>query len=479
MVYILQYYPPTERQEVYMDRPALPKILVIDDEPEICWIMKKVLSENGCEAHTAFNGEQGMDMAEAVSPDLVFLDMKLPGVDGLEVLQRLKSKNPSLPVIILSAFDNVSAAVKAMKLGAYDYISKPLNIDEMLITLKNAMNTTQLINEVENLQRQIKKHDSLIWSCASMQKVIDLVDRIAPYEVTVFIRGESGTGKELIAEYIHQHSQRAKEPLVSIDCSALPENLVESELFGYEKGAFTGAHTDKPGRFELAHGGTLFLDEIGNLPVTTQVKLLRVLQERCMHRLGGKKEIEINVRLITATNTDIEKAIQQGLFREDLYHRLNEFSLYLPSLRERQEDIELLVQHFISRFNPQFEKSVKQVSPEAMNFLKTYAWPGNVRELMNVIKRAVIMAQETIEFQHLPIETFQARQTPIQEQAAPIPSDNPIRPLKEICQEVARRVERETISRVLQETRWNKVKTARLLQINYKTLFNKMRELGI
>jgi DNA-binding NtrC family response regulator len=458
------------------------RILIIDDEPEICWIMKKVLSEKGYEVFTAFNGEQGVEQVAQTVPDLVFLDIKLPGIDGLEVLRQVKEKYPSLPVIILSAFDDVNAAVRAMKLGAYDYISKPLNVDEMHITLKNALKTRELMREIKDLKKKIqgKKQSNTVWSCPGMQKVMDLVERIGRYDVTVMIRGESGTGKELIAETIHNQSLRSENKIISIDCSALPHNLVESELFGYEKGAFTGANESRPGRFEMAHGGTLFLDEVGNLPVQTQMKMLRVLQERKLQRLGGKQEIEIDVRLIIATNTDLEKAMQTGQFREDLYHRLNEFTIQLPPLRERQEDITLLLQHFMEHFNQQFDKSVHAIAPDAMEFLRSYSWPGNIRELMNVMKRAVVMANDTIEFNHLPMESFQKTRPTANISMQPLTLENhPIRPLKEICQEVARKVERETISRVLQETRWNKVKTARLLKINYKTLFNKMRELGI
>ncbi|MCK5241442.1 sigma-54-dependent Fis family transcriptional regulator [bacterium] len=465
-----------------MKKQLKQRILIIDDEPEICWIIKKVLSEKGFDVFNAFNGEQGIEQVAEVDPDLVFLDIKLPGIDGLEVLRQVKEKHPTLPVIILSAFDDVNAAVRAMKLGAYDYLSKPLNVDEMQITLKNALKTRQLMIEIKDLKKKIKnkEQENMVWSCPGMQKVMDLVERIARYDVTVLICGESGTGKELIAESIHNQSLRSEQPLISIDCSALPENLVESELFGYEKGAFTGANESRPGRFEMAHGGTLFLDEIGNLSIQIQMKMLRVLQERKLRRLGGKHEIEIDVRLITATNTKLEKAMQGNQFREDLYHRLNEITIQLPPLRERQEDIRLMLQHFLERFSRQFNKSVHTIAPDALEFLQSYSWPGNIRELMNVMKRAVVMANDTIEFTHLPMESFQKTRPPANISMQPLTSVNhSIRPLKELCQEVARKVERETISRVLQETRWNKVKTARLLKINYKTLFNKMRELGI
>jgi len=465
-----------------MIEQSVQKILIIDDEPEICWIVKKVLSEKGYDVHTAFDGERGLEVVDAVMPDLVLLDLKLPGINGLEVLERVKERHAKLPVIILSAFDDVSAAVRGMKLGAYDYISKPLNVDEMLITLKNALKTSQLITEVDKLKLQIAKNEqeSMIWSCPAMQRVMEMVDRIAHYDVTVLIRGESGTGKELIAQYLHCHSPRAPQPLVSIDCSALPETLVESELFGYEKGAFTGANESKAGRFEMAQGGTLFLDEIGNLPLSTQVKLLRVLQERSLVRLAGKREIPIDVRIITATNVNLEEAMQSGRFREDLYHRLNEFTVTMPPLRDRGEEVELLAKHFLARFNQEFNKEIQGFAPEVYQAMREYHWPGNVRQLMNVVKRAVVMSSEVIDLTHFPAEVTRTPASPAAgPEADPLPKNQAIRPLKEICQEVSRKVEREAILRALQTTRWNKLKTARLLKINYKTLFNKMKELGI
>jgi len=464
-----------------MNQQSAKKILVVDDEPEICWIVKKVLVDEGFEVELAFDGERGLEVVEQMEPDLVLLDLRLPGIDGLEALKQIREQRAKLPVVILSAFENVGAAVRAMKLGAYDCISKPLNVDEMLITLKNALQTSELISEVDYLKQQIasRKQENMFWSCPEMQKLMSMVDRIACYDVTVLIQGESGTGKEIIAEYVHAHSARAQKPFVSIDCGALPASLVDSELFGYERGAFTGAHERKLGRFELAQGGTLFLDEIGNLSSAIQVKLLRVLQERKLQRLGGKGEIGIDVRIITATNSELEQAIQAGSFREDLYHRLNEFRLQLPPLRERGEDTELLARHFLERFNRQFGKSIQAFSPEVWNVLKQYAWPGNIRELMHAVKRAVVLASDTIEVQHLPPEILEHRPQPqVLSDPEPQPSAA-LRSLKEICQEVSRRVERETIVRMLEETRWNKVKTAKLLKINYKTLFNKMKELGI
>jgi DNA-binding NtrC family response regulator len=460
-----------------MSESTAATILIVDDEPEICWIVKKALSDEGYDVSTAFTGEQGLKTASLLRPDLVFLDMKLPGLDGLEVLRQLKNRRRDQTVVILSAFDDVTAAVRAMKDGAYDYLCKPLNLDELRITVKNALQTSRLQKEVTQLKGQIARREGpvLVWSCPAMQQVVETVERIAPYDVTVLIRGESGTGKEVVAAYLHAKSPRADKALVSIDCSALPQNLVESELFGFERGAFTGAQESKPGRFELAQGGTLFLDEIGNLPLAVQIKLLRVLQERRLQRLGGKREIAIDVRVVAATNRSLEEAMAAGQFREDLYHRLNEFTVKLPPLKARGDEIDLLAHHFLGQFNRQFSKTVTGFAPEVTAWFREYPWPGNVRELINTIKRALVMAEHTIELQHLPTEHLAS----VRPDAPPAEGPAPVRPLKEICQEVSRRVERETISRALQETRWNKVKTARLLRINYKTLFNKMRELGI
>lgn len=463
-----------------MNATANKKILVVDDEPEICWIVKKVLVDEGFDVELAFDGERGLELVDRERPNLVLLDLRLPGIDGLEALRHIKSNHGDTPVIILSAFDNVGAAVRAMKLGAYDYLSKPLNVDEMMITLKNALKTSDLLSEVDFLKQQIatQQQENLIWSCPAMQKVMEMVDRIARYDVTVFIQGESGTGKEIIAEYIHSHSHRAAKPFVSIDCGALPESLVESELFGYERGAFTGAHERKLGRFELAQGGTLFLDEIGNLSPAIQVKLLRVLQERKLQRLGGKGEIEIDVRILTATNVALEREMARGAFREDLFHRLNEFRVQLPSLRERGDDRDLLARHFLERFNRQFRKTVRDFSPEAWEIIRRYPWPGNVRELMNAVKRAVVLANDIVEAGQLPPEICEHRPVPAAPLAAAATGAS-ARSLKEICQEVSQRVEREAIVRTLEETHWNKVQTAKRLKINYKTLFNKMKELGI
>ncbi len=465
-----------------MTSSLAPKIVMIDDEPEICWIVKKILEENGFKVETAFNGERGLDTVKTLQPELVLLDIKLPGIDGLETLQRLKAMEKNLLVIMVSAFHDITAAVKCMKLGAYDYINKPVNIDELLITIKNALKTKRLESEVNELRDRIAKktQDKMIWSSPSMEKIIAMVDHIAPYDVTILIQGESGTGKELIAEYIHTRSARFEKPLISIDCSALPETLVESELFGYERGAFTGANESKPGRFELAHEGTLFLDEIGNLPMRTQVKLLRVLQERKIQRLGGKEEKPIDVRLITATNTNLLKAIEAGQFRDDLYHRLNEFNVMLPPLRKRQGDPLLLANYFLEQFNHQFNKQVTGFSPEVIAMIEQYTWPGNIRELMNSVKRAVVLTQDRVEKEHFNLDRLPNHAQPMHEpERLPVLDLQQIRPLKEICQEVARKVEKETIIKVLEETRWNKLRTARLLKINYKTLFNKIKELGI
>lgn len=465
-----------------MPEPPGTRILIVDDEPEICWIVKKVLVENGFSVELAFNGERGLEIVDRTCPNLILLDLKLPGMDGFEALRRLRTRYDRLPIVILSASDQVGTAVRAMKLGAYDYLSKPLNVEEMLITLKNALRTSDLLSEVDLLRQQIAagRQEDLIYASEGMQKIMDLATQIARYDVTVLIQGESGTGKELIAEYLHAHGPRAGGSFVSIDCGTLPESLVESELFGFERGAFTGAQQRKPGRFELAQGGTLFLDEIGTLTPVTQVKLLRVLQERKLQHLGGRNEVDIDVRILTATNTDLEHALRAGRFREDLYHRLNEFKLEVPPLRARGEDIDLLTRVFLKRCNRQFRKQVNDLTPGAWATVRSYSWPGNVRELMNAVKRAVLLAEDLIDVPHLPPEVLgrPARTEPAASSA--VPSAEPAdRSLKEIRQEVCRRVERETIIRALQDTHWNKARAAKHLRINYKTLFNKIKELGI
>lgn len=457
------------------------KILVVDDEPEHCLVVSQALNSAGYQTVVAHDGPRAIDLVRKQRFDLHLLDIRMHPIDGLQVLQDIRSQRPEAQAIMLSAFADVDIAVKCMKLGAYDFLSKPINLGELLITVANALKSIELQHEVETLRTQLEiqqSPDQLLGESQAIQELLKTIEQIAHHNLTVMIRGESGTGKELTARALHTLSQRSQAPFVSVDCATLPETLVESELFGYERGAFTGANERKPGRLEMANGGTLFLDEIGNMSLALQAKLLRVLQERSLTRLGGKSAVPLDIRLITATNLDLKQSIAQGGFREDLYYRLNEFPLRLPPLRERGDDIATLAQFFLARFNAEFGKQVRDFAPATLACLRAYAWPGNVRELQAAVKRAVILAAGTVYPEHLPPEIgagpggresgFTVR-TP----------DAEIRPIKEVAREVVAQVERELILRALDRARGNKIKTARWLGIDYKTLFNKLKQYGI
>ena len=460
------------------------KVLVVDDEPENCFVVAKALEDEGMLPLVAYSGADALEMLEADHQiQLVLLDIRMPGMDGVEVLARIRERDLDLPVVIISAFEQVSTAVNCMRLGAYDYLTKPLNIHELKITVANTFRTLKLQHEVTRLRSEIDKRrglEQMVGSSPAVQKVVALIQRVAQHDISVLITGDSGTGKEVVAEAIHGLSPRRDKPFICVDCTALPEHLVESELFGYEKGAFTGAQERKPGRFELAHGGTLFLDEIGNLPPNAQMKLLRVLQEREVTRLGGKQAFPVDVRVLAATNSDLKVMMKAGTYREDLFHRLNEFSIHLPPLRERGGDVELLAAFFLHRFNGQFKRQVSGFSPAALACLRAYPWPGNVRELHNAIKRGVVLAESLIEPSHLPpeVRTAEGLEPPSAggEPASAMPLSGEIPPLKEATQLAVARVERELITRALQSTQNNKMQAAKLLKIDYKTLFNKLKE---
>jgi DNA-binding NtrC family response regulator len=455
------------------------KVVAIDDEPEIGWLITRILEEEGYRALVTDNGREGLELIRRERPDVVLLDLRLPEMDGLEVLRRVREFDQEQMVIILSAFESFEVAVQAMKLGSYDFLTKPINVEEMKITLKNALNTRQLEHEVRALKRQVaqtREAAQLVGDCPAMRELARQIELASRHGISTLVLGESGTGKELIARAVHFQSSRAQAPFVSIDCSTIPENLVESELFGFERGAFTGAQERKPGRLELADGGTLFLDEIGNMPRGMQMKLLRVIQERTIVRLGGKDPIRIDLRLIAATNQDLRQAIAQGRFREDLYYRINEFPIRVPPLRERGDDILILAKHFLDKFNAEFNKDVREITPEAQARLLGYAWPGNVRELQGVVKRGLILAGGAIGVEHLPPEIAgERRDLPFIIRTRP----DEIRPIKEVSREVVAQVEREMIQRALERSQGNKIKTARWLGIDYKTLFNKLRQYGL
>jgi DNA-binding NtrC family response regulator len=377
----------------------MPTILIVEDEAKMRRLLELNLGEDGFSTLSAGDAESGLKLLRENSVDLVVTDLKLPGMNGLEFLQTIKRQNAAIPVVVMTAFGSVETAVEAMKAGASDYVLKPFSLNEMRMVIHKELDVHKLREENRSLREALGKryaHPNVVARSAKMQEVLATVDRVAPTNSTVLLGGESGVGKDLIARAIHEKSRRAAGPFIKINSTAIPENLLESELFGYEKGAFTGATASKPGKFELADKGTLFLDEIGDVPPATQVKLLRVLQEREFERLGGTRTVKVDVRLIAATNRDLREALEQGTFREDLYYRLNVVPIDIAPLRQRKEDIPDLVNLFISSFAGDSGKPVEGITPEAMQILVNYHWPGNVRELQNIIERACALAKGTV-----------------------------------------------------------------------------------
>lgn len=370
-------------------------ILIADDEPNIRRVLEAMLSREGYTVLTAENGRKALEQASTTSVHVLISDLIMPDMMGVELLQKVKEKHPHCSAIIVTGYGTIKSAVEAMRYGAYNYLQKPLDNYEVLQTLKGALEHHTLLSQSIEIKTQTRaefKMDNIIGSSASMQEVYRIVQRVADSRATVLIRGESGTGKELIARALHVNSPREKRPFVAVSCAALPDTLLESELFGYEKNAFTGALTAKPGRFELANQGTLFLDEIGDIPPTTQIKLLRVLQEWEFERIGGTKPMKVDVRLVTATNRDLEKAVAEEKFRQDLYYRLNIISIFLPPLRQRLDDIPLLAEHILAKYSKQNDRRMTGLHPDTLVLMQNYTWPGNVRELENAIERAVVLS---------------------------------------------------------------------------------------
>jgi DNA-binding NtrC family response regulator len=377
----------------------MPSILIVEDEAKMRRLLELNLGEDGFTTLSAGDAETGLKLLRDNSIDLVLTDLKLPGINGLEFLQSIKHQNAALPVVVMTAFGSVETAVEAMKAGASDYVLKPFSLTEMRMVIHKELDVRKLREENLSLREALGKryaHPNVVARSPKMQEVLATVERVAPTNSTVLLGGESGVGKDLIARAIHEKSRRASGPFIKINSTAIPENLLESELFGFEKGAFTGAVASKPGKFELADKGTLFLDEIGDVPPATQVKLLRVLQEREFERLGGTRTVKVDVRLIAATNRDLREALEQGTFREDLYYRLNVVPIDIAPLRERKEDIPDLVNLFISRFDDESRKAIEGITPQAMQILVNYHWPGNVRELQNIVERACALAKTDV-----------------------------------------------------------------------------------
>ena len=371
-------------------------ILIIEDEAKMRRLLELNLDEDGFKTVSAPDAETGLRLLASEQVDLVLTDLKLPGMSGLELLQAVKRQNATLPVVVMTAFGSVETAVEAMKAGATDYVLKPFSLAEMRMVVHKELDVSRLREENRSLRQALGEkysHPNIVAGSPKMQEVLAIVERVAPTNSTVLLGGESGVGKDLLARAIHEKSRRASGPFIKINSTAIPENLLESELFGYEKGAFTGANTSKPGKFELADKGTLFLDEIGDVPPATQVKLLRVLQEREFERLGGTRTVKVDVRLVAATNRDLRAALEEGTFREDLYYRLNVVPIDIPPLREHKEDIPDLTNLFLSKFCRDSGRPVTTISPEATNLLLSHHWPGNVRELQNIIERACALAK--------------------------------------------------------------------------------------
>ncbi|MGO0122904.1 sigma-54-dependent transcriptional regulator [Desulfothermobacter acidiphilus] len=453
----------------------MPKlVLVVDDEKSVCEALKDVLEESGYSVVTATSGREALEKVNLFRPRAVLLDIRMPEMDGIKVLQAMRERHPGVPVILMTAYSDTQTTINAMRHGAFEYIVKPINLDELLSTLTKATTVAEPLVAVGKGE-VVPRPGTLIGCSPAMQEVYKTIGRIADSDVTVLIEGESGTGKELVAEAIHYNSSRQNQPFVKIDCTAIPENLLESELFGHEKGAFTGAHTRKPGKFELGDGGTVFLDEIGDISPALQAKLLRFLQEKAFERVGGTETRRVDVRIIAATNRNLEERVKSGLFREDLYYRLNVVEIKLPPLRERKEDIMLLVDYFVSLSNRKFGKQVSGLTRSVADLLLHYHWPGNVRELRNLCERAVLLARgSVIGPESLPDYLLEAvrRGSEAPWSAA---EDKGVLPLKEMVAEV----ERSTILRALEEHRGNKTAVARALGMSRTTLYAKMKELGI
>ena len=453
-------------------------ILVIDDEEGVTEFLREVLEDAGYRVETANDGYRALALVQEIPPDAILLDIRMPELDGLQVMERIQRIDGGLPVILMTAFGTTEMAIQAMKAGAFDYIVKPFNLDELILTVKKAVTMKQLASEVEILRGNHSAKtapvdlpvDVMIGQSLPMQNVYKTIGRVAGSNVTVLIQGESGTGKELVARAIHDNSERRDGPFVKINCATIPENLMESELFGYEKGAFTGAGARKPGKFELAHQGTIFLDEIGELTLSAQAKLLRVLQEKEFERVGGTQNIRVDVRILAATNKDLQRCVQEGIFREDLYFRLRVVIIRLPPLREHLEDVPVLARYFLQHYSRELNQPVNDFSPEAMLLLQQYDWPGNVRELRNVCEQAVVLARGPIIMpEDLPF-SLHASGRELREAVL-----KPGATLKEIVADV----ERQVILRTLREHNWNRTATARALGLNRRSLYAKMKEYGL
>ena len=454
------------------------RILVVDDEMIVCESCKRILEEEGYEVETALSGKEAFDKMKVSPFDIVITDLKMPGIDGMEVLKTFRKEYPDLIIIMITGFSTVETAVEAMKLGAFDYIPKPFTPDEVSIVVKKAIEKKSLMAENIYLRQELQEKygfHNIVGKSKKMQEIYRVIAKVATTDSTVLIYGQSGTGKELIARAIHFNSPRREKQFVPVDCAVLSENLLESELFGHVRGSFTGAVTTKPGLFEVADGGTVFLDEVGNISLSIQAKLLRVLQEREFTPVGGTKAKKVDIRLIAATNKDLEKMIKEETFREDLYYRLNIVPIYLPALRERPEDIPLLAVHFLKKYAEEMGKAIKGFTPEAMEKLMRYSWQGNVRELENVIERTVVMIDdEMVRVEHLILPGQQEKE--ILENQIPMTSDELKEIKKQVREKAVEEIERAFVLNALERHQWNVTKASEevgMLRPNFQALMRK------
>ena len=450
------------------------KLLVIDDDPSVSWLLSEGLGGE-YEVLSARDGKEGIKMVSGAKPDLVLLDIKMPGLNGLEVLEQIKEKDRFLEVIMLSGHGETKNVVESIRRGASEFVNKPFDAKEVEVHIQKVLEKNKLKKELDQLKSELQaksQYDKLIGENPKMLQVKNLIEEVADSGLNVLIRGESGTGKEIVARMVHNLSSRRNEAFIKVNCAAIPRELLEAELFGYEKGAFTGAHKTKPGRFETANRGTIFLDEIGDMPLELQAKLLQVLEQHEFVRVGGIKNIKVDVRIVCATNRDLENALEKQHMRDDLYYRLNEITIKLPALREIKEDIPFLVDHFLKKYNLQYRKDYAQLSSRSMKYLQAYSWPGNVRQLENLIKQIVVRGDENIISETLK-STIITSETTAEIGTSPDKRDYSLK--KRVAHAVAEE-ERKLIQEVLERTNWNRRKAADLLGISYRSLLYKIKE---
>lgn len=468
------------------------KLLIIDDDPKVSWILREGL-EDEFEILTASDGIEGIQVASKERPSLILLDIKMPGMNGMDVLKKLKKSDLLSDVIMLSGQGETQVVVDCIKLGATEFINKPFDVKEVGLHLQNTLKRRRLESEVNYLKGELQaksQYDSFIGDSLKMREIKNLIEQVADSELSVLIRGESGTGKEIVARMLHALSSRRNNAFIKVNCAAIPRELLEAELFGYEKGAFTGAHKNKPGRFETANKGTIFLDEIGDMSVELQAKLLQVLEQHEFIRVGGITNIKVDVRIVCATNRDLERAIYDHGFRDDLFYRLNEITVLLPPLRDRREDIPLLVNHFLQKYNAFYRREYERISPECMTTMVNYNWPGNVRQLENLIKQMVVRQDESVAFETIKsVMELQVTQ-PLVNQYANFQNSAPVATvatpevsatdngysLKSRLAKTIEDEERKLIAEVLRRTNWNRRRAAEMLEISYRSLLYKIKD---